>query len=451
MDRFSGKGGRVCDVSRARGVPHPLMVDHQAPSVELFCHAAAPGAPVPAGTRRLQVHVFWRHGEKFYGVERNRFFPSYPIEAPPSGAQGEGDLSDQGRKRMRDLGAQLRADLILGREDGLGLPGDAPTDRAVYLYSCNPASKTERASTSNQRHWESLREVVAGLWPACPRPLEEMRVASGGAPLGADRVSEEEAHQIEKRFAAWSQYHRAVDEAVCSHPAVAPFVAEAVRAGSKDPVHDFQMRLMCSGAHGAALPGGLTGGVFRALSRADIEGWHCRNVFTQEEHARQGVQGRLLGAVTDALARAAGGGPLLPRPVYGGDLPAPPLLFLWSATDGHLGPLAAALQVPYAEFPRFGSYLVFELLRRQDGGGETFLRVSRDSEVIPAGLLRLPEAPGGLFAWRDVLGRLKRLAVDAEGRSPHRPVAPAEEEEEAVPEEKRPRILAPVNGRGAQA
>jgi len=130
------------------------------------------------------------------------------------------------------------------------------------------------------------------------------------------------------------------------------------------------------------------------------------------------VCGGMVSSVTDALARAAGDKPLLDvmcsplvsacaGTTWEGPNNIPPKLFIWSASDGHLTPLAAALKIPYSEFARFGAYLMFELFERNDG--KTLLRVTQDSKVL-TNFVHLSADSDGLFSWPQCYEMLSRLS-----------------------------------------
>lgn len=387
-----------------------------------YGHTASITNTVPEGCERLQVHVWYRHGEKYYGkVRNNKCWPKggYPIEEPPPGVGGEGDLSEQGRARMRNFGNQLRSALIA--RDGF-LNSDTAKDDEVFLWVCKHASqKDDPESTTNQRHWESLREVCRGMWPEDTRQMEDLNLQGP-----TDSVERYTAHhdltatqkeRMANMTAAWDAHYAALSFPVCEREAVAPLIQEQIDAGRKEPVHDLQMRMMCSAVHGEPLPPGVTVDDYRDLAQADAMGWSLGNRHNESEFGRLSM-GRVVCAMTDALARAAGNAPLLANMCshmgsQGAwavpDVP-PPKLFLWSATDGHLGPLAATLKIPYPVFARFGAFVMFELFRRRSDG-KVLLRVTQDSKVLTS-FVQISADSAGLFSWPHCFDMLKRLCRD---------------------------------------
>ena len=385
----------------------------------MFSHTALITHQVPYGLERLQVHVWFRHGEKYFGKERNEMcWPTggYPIEEPPRGCIGEGDLSAQGRARMLRFGNQLRSALI---ERDKFLRADAAVDKEdVFLWVCKPGDQRDRPSTTNQRHWESLREVCRGLWPQDNRPLQSLNVQG---PI--DSMERMTAHvgytqaqkkRIEELHNTWDKFYASDSFAVCARDCINSLLQDPIQAGRRDAVHDLQMRMMCSAAHGEPLPPGVTMEDYQDLARADLQGWAHGNRCSDSELGRL-VLGRVVCSLADSMARAAGDKPLLDVMCQHmgstwGRSEATPKLFLWSATDGHLAPLAAALKIPYASFPRFGSYLMFELFRRRTDG-KILLRVTRDSEMLRS-FLHLKANPDGLFVWAQCFEMMRRLCRD---------------------------------------
>lgn len=342
--------------------------------------ACLPAAPLPPEFRRVQAHVIWRHGEKSFGTERGKHFPSYPLELP----QDE-DLTEQGRRRMRHLGAQLACEL-----DELGVaPGED-----VRLFSCKPAGG---------RHWESLREVVSSFWPQTTTSLEEMDVQVSG-PLAIQTAD------LETAWASWRLAHGAEESLAAQSPAVAKLIAEARQVlgekwwpGKRDgPMHKLCIRFAYAMQHGERLPEGVSAQTYHDVSRAcHVEDF---DFFEQEVPARL-----LLGKFFASLVRdgrQALDGIKVPR------------LFLYSSHDYALGPLAAALRAPFGAWPDVGSFIMIDILQRTDTK-EAFVRLTRNSNIMPNVLGT--SAKDGLVPWSDFVQGVNPLSLDtgpegAEGR-----------------------------------
>jgi len=360
--------------------------------------AVLPAAPVPAGMKLLQLHVVFRHGEKFFGDRRNKNFPSYPLECPQ-----DGDLTEQGIVRMRHLGAQLRVVCA-----NLGEPSPETDD--VYLFCCN-------AGGPGTRHYESLRHVYVGLWPQHVYELEQLDVRLPGSRLperDGVTIFEKtrnskilEDHELTKRleelWSSWRAGHAAELSEAAQPPAIARLVAEATKhkgthwaLGKPDgPMHVLCIRLAYSMQHGERLPEGVSTADYIEVSRA----CHAEDFeyFQQEEAARLYVGG-FFGDLLKMGSRALSGG-------------AAPRMCLYASHDYAVGPLAAALAAPFGQWPDVGSFVMFELLQEPATGG-AFVRVTRNSKVVP-NILGLEARPDGLVPWSDFVKKLQQRVLSS--------------------------------------
>lgn len=358
-----------------QGVPNCLRVPAS--------HTATlPAAPVPAGMKILQVHVVFRHGEKSFGVERNTVFPSYPLELPQ-----DDDLTEPGRVRIRNLGKQLRAayaDLIEP-----GGPG-----KEIYMFCCNPGDH-------RTRHWESLREILSGIWPNCGRRLEDLDVCVPGldgvtANERFQKTTAEQRARLSQVWTAWRTKHAAEESTAIANPAVKALVSEATcHLGKKwhlgkqnGPMHILCIRLAYSLQHGEKMPTGVSHQDYLSIARA------CHQedfaIFSEDE-AAQLYLGHFFGDTLKEMRSSIEGN-------------SSRKLFLYSSHDYCVGPLAAGLQAPFAAWPDVGSFVVIELLQHA-ASGEAFIRIIRNSVVVDS-VLGLRTQPAGVLRFSDFEAKL---------------------------------------------
>eukprot|EP00965_Chrysotila_dentata_P059167 1963635-Pleurochrysis_carterae.AAC.2 len=283
---------------------------------EHFTHLAHLPAS-PDGLQLQQTHVFFRHGEKYPSIAQAAYFPAYPLEPkllrreksslpglrdsgsrpneaelPALKADQDGELSVAGRQRMYHLGAQLRKALI---EQVALLQADVPNTKELRLWSQNgPRSPGD----TEQRHFESLREVMFGLWPDAADAdadadgfltpcVKGVDVKIGVQYIGVGKWNPVEQDLLRVLGSAWAAFHRAEDETVAATAGVAPLVAAATAAGCSSPVHELTRRMQHACAAGGALPADVDMQCYRELSRAAVEAWPVvGNANTGEDHAR---------------------------------------------------------------------------------------------------------------------------------------------------------------------
>ena len=379
-----------------RAMEQPPLAHHAA-------HTAAAPAGVPDDMELVQVHVLHRHGDKLPGPKRD--LPGYPIEdlrrcretrRAAGGVCDWDDMTDQGCARMRHLGAVLREALV-DRAGLLPPAGPAPGD-AFLWYS--PFSTRPR---------DALGCLLRGLWPAVAEPLRQLDVAvwpkEADAPWPIPRP--DQCPRLAELDRRWRREHPLEDSDAWRRPALAPLLQAARGTAPGAELRAVVMRLAYSYGHGERPPPGVTAdGDFAAASRAIAR--HYYSGYGGREMAALGV-GRFLGKVRRDVRRALSQTPgdAGAAASAGGHARAPKLL-LYSAHDDALGPIMAALGAPYASWPAVGSVVMMEVLRGR-ATGEPFVRVTRDSEVVPRVLGIGGARADGLLPWPKVEARLQEL------------------------------------------
>ncbi|XP_024376431.1 uncharacterized protein [Physcomitrium patens] len=380
-------------------------------------HGQYPPPPAASGPQLLEVHVFFRHGDRTptpVGRPKNRsdMWSSRVQEVPLPLRNGKffrqkypwGNLTTKGAQQARDLGAWLREHYVPQFSNPVGKVRlqEAP-EKFISL-------RTTSFLRTNLTAWFLLEGLLESPDDVASIPF-----------ICREEKDENLYHNDEhcpRLWLKWEQAWVTIQKATTSDGMnwrerfqdMQAAMARELELNLDDPgfllsmdgpgfpwitvlrPSNLQDTLECGRCHGDALPAGISVEKLTAV-RTHLARDYA--VTFQDRDVLQLSIGRLVRELKEALLDRVN--------TEAQSTSDRPSLFLYSGHDATIMPLSVALGLPWTEWPGYTSSICVELWRGADGEGGHAVRVLFDREEVALPISRDGSAPKKVLSFHEFL------------------------------------------------